>query len=601
MAEDDNTLENSNIPPTNMDATDDYEYCAEHVSPRSVHSPYEFITPLEMPNSLWCLGPLKTAFIDTSALIVDIDSVEVLRSANLDCSTSVYCEELYEHYDELESSMSVDPMYLDRHAQISMSLRSSMVNKMLNVSYLLSLSTPTLFLGVSILDRYLSTETRRMILKSELLCLGYAALMIASKYEEGGRFPGDEYVDEFFEKVRVDNTSHTLTNMVREESTILFAINWHVESPTIYTYLCRYSRAGELSMTACGVARCICERALQEYTMLRYLPSLVAASAVSMARAIEGSAAWTCTLEHYTRYSQDDLAPCVAELQGCFVAETVARATQYACNLFLECEMEPTFEHLLKIISDQTDHDDNNTITSSAAVQIAPPPAAPRQNTKDDLYESSLMAIFEFNLNFEVRSRPRKMSRSDSVTSNCLYQSPVATPLNNRDRSASQTSASGAITVVQQQQAEERQRLFSFETVGGGASPCPVQMMGEDSAHTSMESLGSWKSNHSFSLPSDVINTSNSSMSENVMFSSHTHCHSRAGSMDETNMSALTFSHATPRNNNTTSSSSSSSHRFVCSLTDEVPCVRQKQAIRDGVKNRFPLAVYSQLITCSYY
>lgn len=122
-----------NVQPTSADSADDYGYCAEHISPRSTASPYEFnAPPLALPNSLWCMGPLKNVFIDTSALVLDIDSVPLLQSSKLDCSTAGYCEELYEHFDHLESAMAVDPMYLDRHTHVSMSLRASMVNAMVS-------------------------------------------------------------------------------------------------------------------------------------------------------------------------------------------------------------------------------------------------------------------------------------------------------------------------------------------------------------------------------------------------------------------------------------------------------------------------------------
>ena len=120
-----------------------------------------------------------------------------------------------------------------------------------------------------------------------------------------------------------EQAPRTQQQMVQLETKILTAVDFRITLPTVHTYLNRYIRAGQvsnsnssssssndsssnscistviisisliefslwkqLSQLAVCIARCICERSLLEYSMLNYLPSLIAASAVAMTRAI---------------------------------------------------------------------------------------------------------------------------------------------------------------------------------------------------------------------------------------------------------------------------------------------------------------------------
>ena len=95
--------------------------------------------------------------------------------------------------------------------------------------------------------------------------------------------------------------------------------------PTTKTFLRRYLRAAfgddpkhdtKLEFLACFLA----ELTLVEYAFLRYLPSLVASSAIFLANFTLGRAPWTTTLAYYTGYSPRDLRECVTELHRLYVA-----------------------------------------------------------------------------------------------------------------------------------------------------------------------------------------------------------------------------------------------------------------------------------------
>jgi hypothetical protein len=59
----------------------------------------------------------------------------------------------------------------------------------------------------------------------------------------------------------------------------------------------------------------IIELALSEYSVIRYLPSVQAASAVYLSRRMGNlTPSWTATLKHYTGLTEEDVLPCAKEL-----------------------------------------------------------------------------------------------------------------------------------------------------------------------------------------------------------------------------------------------------------------------------------------------
>ncbi len=63
------------------------------------------------------------------------------------------------------------------------------------------------------------------------------------------------------------------------------------------------------------MAKYLLELALPHSSMMPFVPSLQAAAAVFVARAIYRVGGWTPTLAYYTGYAAADLAECVAALQ----------------------------------------------------------------------------------------------------------------------------------------------------------------------------------------------------------------------------------------------------------------------------------------------
>uniref|UniRef100_A0A2N9I3W3 Uncharacterized protein n=1 Tax=Fagus sylvatica TaxID=28930 RepID=A0A2N9I3W3_FAGSY len=93
-------------------------------------------------------------------------------------------------------------------------------------------------------------------------------------------------------------------------------------APTAKTFLRRFLRAAQASYKTPSLeleylANFLAELTLIDYGFLNYLPSVIAASAVFLARWTleQSNHPWNPTLEHYTSYTTSDLKTTVLALQ----------------------------------------------------------------------------------------------------------------------------------------------------------------------------------------------------------------------------------------------------------------------------------------------
>nr|DAD27011.1 TPA_asm: hypothetical protein HUJ06_028479 [Nelumbo nucifera] len=195
---------------------------------------------------------------------------------------------------------------------ITQSMRGILVDWLVEVSEEYKLVSDTLYLTVYLIDRFLS---QNYIERQRLQLLGITCMLIASKYEEICA----PRVEEFC--LITDNT-YPKTEVLKMESQVLNYLGFQLSTPTIQTFLRRFLRAAqaankEPSLELEFLANYLAELTLVEYAFLKFRPSLIAASAVFLARwALDQSChPWNPTLEYYTTYKASDLKDTVLELQ----------------------------------------------------------------------------------------------------------------------------------------------------------------------------------------------------------------------------------------------------------------------------------------------
>jgi cyclin B len=146
---------------------------------------------------------------------------------------------------------------------------------------------------------------------------------LAAKYEE-------IYPPELRDLVYITDRAYNKQEILEMENEIVITLDYNLTVPTIHSFLCRFLKAAHADRTMVQLACYLAERTLQEYGMVRFLPSAIAATAVYIARKTLKRHPWSPTLVQYTKYDEIDMAACAEEMQV-FVngSEASAQAAVY--------------------------------------------------------------------------------------------------------------------------------------------------------------------------------------------------------------------------------------------------------------------------------
>ncbi|RDX87209.1 Cyclin-A1-1, partial [Mucuna pruriens] len=216
------------------------------------------------------------------------------------------------HASEAKKRPSTD--FMERiQKDLNPSMRAMLIDWLVEVAEVYRLVPDTLYLTVNYIDRYLSGNVMN---RQRLQLLGVASMMIASKYEKICA----PQVEEF---CYITDNTYLKEEM---ECAVLNFLKFEMTAPTVKCFLRRFVRAARgidevPSLQLECLTNYIAELSLLEYNMLCYAPSLIAASAIFLAKFIlfPSKKPWNSTLQHYTLYQPSDLCVCVKDLHSlCF-------------------------------------------------------------------------------------------------------------------------------------------------------------------------------------------------------------------------------------------------------------------------------------------
>jgi len=232
------------------------------------------------------------------------DDVDARDASNPQAVTD-YVEEMYAHFREKELELSVNPTYMTRQAHINEKMRAILIDWLVEVHLKFKLVPETLYLTVTLIDRYLHGSP---VERSNLQLVGVSALLLASKYEE-------IYPPELKDLVYITDKAYTQEQILQMEEKMVKALKYRMTIASVHCFMMRYLKAGHADRRMVWLASYVAERMLQEYGMLKYLPSMIASCAVYVARKNLGRNAWSPTLLHYAHYTEASLRGCLAEMQ----------------------------------------------------------------------------------------------------------------------------------------------------------------------------------------------------------------------------------------------------------------------------------------------
>lgn len=214
-----------------------------------------------------------------------------------------------------ETCGQFDPNHMQAQPELDASTRALTVDWFVEVQMKYHLKKETLFLAVSIFDRFLGTRRVRL---RDLRLVACTALFIAAKFEELS--PPDVRDFVFLMKEAPHRPSTTGQSCAKEailgmEVTMLTALEFCLCRPTAAHYLQKYLRTNHCGEAHHHLLQYLLELSLLDFGMTRFSPSTqtVAASLISI-RLLKLLPVWPAALERRTKTTEMLVGMCVRDM-----------------------------------------------------------------------------------------------------------------------------------------------------------------------------------------------------------------------------------------------------------------------------------------------
>jgi G2/mitotic-specific cyclin 1/2 len=239
-----------------------------------------------------------------------------------------YVHEIFEYMKQLEISTMPNPDYMTNQNELEWKMRGILVDWLLEVHTRFRLLPETLFLAVNIIDRFLSSKVVQL---DRLQLVGVTAMFIASKYEE----VLSPHVQNF---VHVADDGFSEQEILSAERFVLASLNYDLSYPNPMNFLRRISKADNYDIQTRTLGKYLLEIGCLDHRFLKHPPSLVAASAMYLARLVMDRGEWDATLAKYAGYTEQEIQP-VFKLMVDYLSAPVAHDAffrKYASKKFLK-------------------------------------------------------------------------------------------------------------------------------------------------------------------------------------------------------------------------------------------------------------------------
>jgi cyclin B len=230
-----------------------------------------------------------------------------------------YAREIFDYLLSVEGKKSASPEYMSTQRDINEKMRAILIDWLTEVHLKFKLLPETLFLTANLIDRYLE---RAQVERNRLQLVGVAAMLVACKYEE-------IYTPEVRDFVFITDRAYTQEEILAMERQILAELGYEVTAPSAYRFLERFGNLAGLDEQSQLLSQYLCELSLVEYKMLRYPPSLIAASSIYLTLKIgRRDIVWPAVLIEHSRYKDIALRQCAKDL--CILLQGVEKCTLQA-------------------------------------------------------------------------------------------------------------------------------------------------------------------------------------------------------------------------------------------------------------------------------
>ncbi|KAL9678189.1 hypothetical protein QQ045_016028 [Rhodiola kirilowii] len=218
-----------------------------------------------------------------------------------------YVEEIYLYYRKMENKICESPNYMAQQDDINEKMRAILIDWLIEVHDKFELMSETLFLTVNLIDRFLAEQS---VVRKKLQLVGLVSMLVACKYEEVA-------VPAVSDLILISDKAYARQEIIEMERLMLNKLQFNVSLPTPYVFMRRFLKAAQSDKKLEAMSFFLMELCLVEYEMLKFPPSLLAASAIYTAQgSLYGFRQWTKTCEWHTTYSEDQLQECSKLIVG---------------------------------------------------------------------------------------------------------------------------------------------------------------------------------------------------------------------------------------------------------------------------------------------
>lgn len=233
---------------------------------------------------------------------------QVIGDPSSACDVTDYETTIYREMLGLEVDV---PEQVVMQEEITPLDRGMLMDWLDRLHYKCQLTTATYYRCCGIIDRVISVAP---VKREELLIIGCAAMLIASKVEDHKPMSADQ-------PVIVAEHAITKEQIIAAESQIMSLLNFNVTFPTIFFFLTHFLRLTDGTMDTVLYARYIAEICTSSADFIGVRPSAIAAAAIMATLTMRGSEPWTERMAAYTGYSFGDLAPYVRVIHAMLLEE----------------------------------------------------------------------------------------------------------------------------------------------------------------------------------------------------------------------------------------------------------------------------------------
>ncbi|RAH67642.1 cyclin family protein [Aspergillus aculeatinus CBS 121060] len=253
-----------------------------------------------------------------------------------------YSEEIFEYMREQEIKLLPNAHYMDNQAEIQWSMRSVLMDWLVQVHHRFSLLPETLFLCVNYIDRFLSCK---IVSLNKLQLVGATAIFIAAKYEEIN-------CPSIQEIVYMVDGGYSADEILKAEWFMLSMLQFELGCPGPMSFLRRISKADDYDLETRTLAKYFLEITIMDERFVGSPASFVAAGAHCLARLMLRKGDWTPAHTHYAGYTYSQLLPLISLMMECCERPSKHHAAIYEkytdkrykrASLFVEAEMKRGF------------------------------------------------------------------------------------------------------------------------------------------------------------------------------------------------------------------------------------------------------------------